>query len=105
MALVTSLNYHKARFFKSYVDPNLTQAQKDQIQANECKNAKFAGLSRSKVKTSIDNESTHTHNSLIAFRNTLQADVDMEDVVDALKKPWKDRSIQEKQNVRLRNIF
>ena len=105
MALVTAFSYPKARPFKSYVDPNLSQAQKDQIQSNECKNAKFAGLSRSKVKTSIDKAPTHTHNSLIAFRNTLQAEVDMEGVVDALDKPWRDRSVQEQQNVRLRNIF
>ena len=105
MALLGNVIYSSSIPFKSYIDPNLTQAQRDNIQANECKNSKFAGLSRSKVKTSIVSGSPNTFNGLQPFLNTLPDDVDMEDVIDALDKPWQDRAIQEDKKVTLKNVF
>jgi len=91
--------------FKSYIDPNLTETQKQNIKANECKNSKFAGQSRAKPKTSIVTGNMNVYNTLVQFINTLPADVDMEVVIDALDKPWKDRAIQEEKNVTLKNVF
>ena len=91
--------------FKSYVDPSLTSSQKAAIKSNECKNAKFAGLSRSKVKTSVVSGNLQSYTSLQTFLNTLPPDVDMEDVIDALDKPWKDRAIQEFKNATLTNVY
>ena len=105
MALLGNLIYSSSIPFKSYIDPNLTQAQRDNIQANECKNSKFAGLSRSKVKTSIVGGNNHTYDSLIQFLNTLPADVDMEVVIDALDRPWRDRAVQEQKKVTVKNIY
>ncbi len=105
MALLSNVNYSWTEPFRSYIDPNLTQAQRDKIQANECQNAKFAGLSRSKVKTSIVSGNKRTFNGLIQFLNTLPDDVDMEVVIDALDRPWRDRAIQEEKNVILKNVF
>jgi hypothetical protein len=105
MALLSSVIYNKPILLKSYVDPGLTTIQKANIKANECINAKFAGLSRSKVKTSIVSGNMHTYNTLLQFLNTLPPDVDMEVVVDELSRPWKDRAIQEQKNVTLKNVF
>jgi hypothetical protein len=91
--------------FKSYVDPSLTTAQKQAIQANGCVNPKFAGLSRGKVKTSIVSGNSYAYTSLLPFLHTLPPDVDMEDVIDALNAPWKERAIQELKNVTLTNIY
>ena len=105
MALLSSISYNEAAPFRSYVDPGLTTTQKANIKSNECINSKFAGLSRSKVKTSIVSGNMNTYNTLLQFINTLHDDVDMEVVIDALDKPWKDRAIQEQKNVTLKNVF
>jgi hypothetical protein len=105
LALVSNIDYRYYAPFKSYVDPNLTSTQKANIKANECKNAKFAGLSRAKVKTSIVSGNSYTYSTLLKFINTLPPDVDMEDVIDALDKPWKDRAIQELKNATLTNVY
>jgi len=105
MALISNVNSLRPAPFKSYVDPGLSTAQKATIKLNECENARFAGLSRSKVKTSIVSGNLHTYNTLLQFLNTLPPDVDMEVVIDALDKPWKDRAIQEIKNATLKNIF
>jgi hypothetical protein len=105
MALLSNVIYSHSELFKSYIDPNLTQTQRDNIQANECKNSKFAGLSRSKVKTSIVSGSANTFNGLQQFLNTLPSDVDMEHVIDSLDRPWRDRAIQEQKKVTVKNIF
>lgn len=105
MALFSNVIYRLSKPFKSYIDPNLTQTQKDNIQANECINSKFAGLSRSKVKTSIVSGNPSTFNGLQQFINTLPDDVDMEAVIDALDKPWRDRAVQEEKMVTLKNVF
>jgi hypothetical protein len=105
MALLSSVRYSLPSLLKSYVDPGLATTQKATIKANECINSKFAGLSRSKVKTSIVSGNMHTYNTLLQFLNTLPADADMEVVIDALGSPWKDRAIQEQKNVTLKNVF
>ena len=92
-------------FFKSYVNPALTSTQKENIKKNECKNAKFAGLSRAYVKTNIGNGFLRTYANLNNFLRSLPRDIDMDEVVDALKKPWRERSIQEMKNVSVKNIY
>lgn len=92
-------------WFKSYVDPGLTKQQKENIKANECVNAKFAGLSRGKVKVSFVSGNAQTYSTLTQFINTLPADVDMEGVIDELDKPWKERAIQEQKSVTLKNVY
>lgn len=87
------------------VDPNLTEAQKDRIKANACKNFRFAGLSRGKVKTSITLNQPRTYTSLPKFLNTLFPDEDMKVVVRALTKPYAVRAIQEDKTVTVKNVF
>lgn len=87
------------------VDPNLTPEQKERIRLNACKNARFAGLSRSKVKTSITQSQSGTYISLPKFLNTLFPDVDMKVVVRALSKPYAVRAIQEDKIVTVKNVF
>ena len=81
------------------VDPNLTPQQKKRrslhricavgsISENACRNARFAGLSRSKVKTSITQNQPRTYTSLPKFMNSLFPDKDMTVVVRALSKPY-----------------
>jgi hypothetical protein len=87
------------------VDPSLTPAQKERIKANACKNFRFAGLSRSKVKTSITLHQPRTYTSLPKFMNTLFPDEDMKVVVRALSKPYAARAIQEDKTVTVKNLF
>jgi hypothetical protein len=105
LVFISTTDHTRVAPFKSYVDPNLTAAQKNAIKANECINAKFAGLSRSKVKTSIVSGNSFTYSTMQKFLNTLPPDVDMEVVIDDLDKPWKDRAIQEMKNATLKNIY
>ncbi|MGZ5191745.1 MAG: hypothetical protein ACXWCZ_12085, partial [Flavisolibacter sp.] len=100
-----SVSFNSNAFFKSYVNPALTTAQKKNIKKNECKNAKFAGLSRAYVKTNIGKGFVRTYSSLHNFLRSLPRDMDMDEVVDALKKPWRERSIQEMKNVSVKNIY
>lgn len=90
---------------KSSVDPNITDEQKRRIKENECINNRFAGLSRSKVKTTITQKSPRSYISLSQFVNTLFADKDMKVVVKALTKPYADRAIQEDKMVTVKNVF
>jgi hypothetical protein len=90
---------------KSYVDPTMSIEQKQRIKENECINTRFAGLSRSKVKTTLAQGSSNTYTSLKKFLITLPPDEDMGPVVGALKKPWLQRSIQEDKKVILKNVF
>ena len=87
------------------VDPNLTPEQKARIRQNECINTRFAGLSRSKVKTTFTNNNPRTYTSLQQFLNTLFPDSDMKPVVRALSKPYMQRAIQEDKMVTLKNVF
>ena len=87
------------------IDPNLTEDQKERIRLNACKNARFAGLSRSKVKTSITQSQSSTYTSLPKFLNTLFPDIDMKVVVRALSKPYAVRAIQEDKTVTVKNVF
>jgi len=87
------------------VDPNLTDEQKDRIRLNACKNARFAGLSRSKVKTSLAHNQAQSFTSLPKFLNALFPDDDMKVVVRALSKPYADRAIQEDKIVTVKNVF
>jgi hypothetical protein len=87
------------------VDPNLTPEQKARIRQNECINFRFAGLSRSKVKTSIAPNNGATFNSLPQFLNSLFPDDDMKAVVRALPKPYAQRAIQEDKVVSVKNLF
>src|SRR5688572_14593266 len=82
-----------AKGFRRTVNPGLTQEQKNKIKANQCRNAQFAGLSRSKVKTSLaKSTSTVTYHSLQQFMNSLPKDADMRMVVNALQKPHAERA-------------
>ena len=87
------------------VDPNLTPEKKARIRENACRNARFAGLSRSKVKTSITQNQPTTYTSLPKFINTLFPDNDMTVVVRALSKPYAARAIQENKTVTVKNVF
>ena len=87
------------------VDPNLTPDQKERIRQNACVNARFAGLSRSKVKTTVTRNQPRTYTSLPQFLNTLFPDTDMKVVVRALSKPYAQRAIQEDKMVTLKNVF
>lgn len=87
------------------VDPNLTPEQKARIRQNECVNARFAGLSRSKVKTTFTQNNPRTYVSLPQFLNTLFPDSDMKPVVRALSKPYAQRAIQEDKMVTVKNVF
>lgn len=87
------------------VDPNLTEEQKERIRQNACINSRFAGLSRSKVKTGITQSNPQTYTSLPQFLNTLFPDQDMKVVVRALPKPYAVRAIQEDKIVTVRNVF
>lgn len=87
------------------VDPNLTPEQKDRIRQNACINSRFAGLSRSKVKTSISGSQPKIYTSLSQFTNTLFPDEDMKVVVRALSKPYAMRAIQEDKIVTVKNVF
>ena len=87
------------------VDPNLTAEQKQRIRQNECINSRFAGLSRSKVKTSVTVNQPRTYTSLPAFLNTLFPDNDMKVVVRALDKPYAVRAVQEEKFVTVKNVF
>jgi hypothetical protein len=87
------------------VDPNLTPQQKARIRQNECVNARFAGLSRSKVKTTFTQNNPRTYLSLPQFLNTLFPDSDMKPVVRALSKPYAQRAIQEDKMVTVKNVF
>ncbi len=87
------------------LDPNLTQSQKERIKANACKNFRFAGLSRGKVKTAITSNHGRTYTSLPKFMNTLFPDEDMKVVVRALSKPYAVRAIQEDKTVTVKNVF
>lgn len=98
-------NVSAKMFRKSYVDPKLTEEQKERIKSNKCKNFKFAGLSRAKVKTGVAEGDSYSYNSLEKFLNTLPDDDDMEWVVDALEEPWSERAIQEEKNVTLFNTY
>ena len=87
------------------VDPNLTSEQKERIRQNACKNARFAGMSRSKVKTSVTQNQPRIYNSLSQFLNTLFPDRDMDDVIRALAKPYAERAIQENKMVTVKNVY
>ena len=87
------------------VDPNLTPQQKERISENACRNARFAGLSRSKAKTSITQNQPRTYTSLPKFMNSLFPDKDMTVVVRALSKPYAVRAIQENKIVTVKNVF
>lgn len=87
------------------VDPNLTDEQKERIRQNACINSRFAGLSRSKVKTGITQTNPQSYTSLPQFLNTLFPDNDMKVVVRALSKPYAVRAIQEEKMVTVKNVF
>lgn len=89
----------------SHVDPNLTDQQKQNIRLNECINTRFAGISRRKVKTTVIIVPSRTYSSLNKFLLTLPPDDDMKDVVNALSKPYEQRSIQEERFVTVKNLF
>lgn len=87
------------------VDPHLTEEQRDRIRQNACINARFAGLSRSKVKTSITQNQKRSYPSLAKFLITLFPDTDMKVVIRALAKPYAVRAIQEDKSVTVKNVF
>ncbi len=104
-AALADIDTLMSKALRRNVNPSLTQEQKDKIKANQCRNARFAGLSRSKVKTCLASGSSSSYNSLDQFVKTLPLDRDMHPVIRALSKPYEQRAIQENKMVSLKNVY